>query len=86
MPTNNIISAISEIGCGDCAISELPNGYTGPCNVKTNNGSLVAVLPNPDEAFRVASYAITQEGGYGSVVVDIATGEVTHQSFECWVT
>ena len=73
----------SQIG-GDDAISYLPDAYDGITEVITRNGKLVAVLPSPGEARKVASYAITADGGYGSVVMRPSSKDITHQSFDAW--
>ncbi|MGX1201159.1 hypothetical protein [Marinobacter sp. MBR-105] len=74
-----------EIG-GEQAISSLPPGYQGHCAIVMNaNGKVIAVLPNAEEAARVARYAIRPEGGYGSVEIIAAPEQsLTHESFQDW--
>ena len=73
----------SQIG-GDDAVSYLEDAYDGITEVITMSGKLVAVLPSPGEAKKVASYAITPDGGYGSVVIHSSSKDITHQSFDDW--
>ena len=72
-----------QIG-GDDAISYLPDAYDGITEVITRNGKLVAVLPSPGEARKVASYAIKPDGGYGSVAIYPSSKDITHQTFDDW--
>lgn len=69
------------------AESSLYDGYDGPCVVEDINGKEIAVLATRRDAERVASYAITPNGGYGSVEVKAASKDhvVTHQTFTCWI-
>lgn len=80
-----IASNAPEIGM-DTAISYVSNGYLGHCAVvaAANNCSVIAVLPNEIEANSVARYAITPDGGYGSVYVEPTEKKITHSGFSDW--
>lgn len=75
-----------EIGA-DTATSLVPANYQGPCAVveASGRGLAVAVLPSSVEAYRVARYAITPDGGYGSVMVEMTERCITDQNFEDWL-
>jgi len=81
-----IISQVpNEIG-GETAISKLPRNYTGVCEVISINGISVAILPNSDEANKVATYAIKPDGGFGSVeVIKASKKKPTHDTFIDWL-
>lgn len=74
-----------EIGA-DTAISRVPNGYHGACAVIEDSGTdhVIAVLPTESVANSVANYAITPDGGYGSVIVEPSTAPITHRTFDEW--
>ena len=75
-----------QIGAHE-AISTVPDNYTGTCKVIEDNGvnRIIAVLPTVEEAIKVASYAITPDGGFGNTRVEAAPGiELTHQNFNEW--
>lgn len=78
--------APSELG-GHTAISQVPGTYKGVCSVieASGSGRIVAVLSSFAEACRVARYAISAEGGYGSVIVDKSNLPVTHSTFDAWL-
>lgn len=70
------------------AISKLPYGYNGACRVEDGNGFVLGVLPNKEEAYSVARYAIFPDGGYASpVTVYKAKPEdkITHMTLEDWI-
>ncbi|KXS55610.1 MAG: hypothetical protein AWU57_59 [Marinobacter sp. T13-3] len=72
---------------GDTAAEAVPDGYTGACAVVPVSGSdnVIAVLPSLNEARRVARYAKTPDGGYGSVVIEATSQPVTHETLEDWI-
>ncbi len=74
-----------EIG-GDGAISYVDKSYIGNCEVIVADGSSrsIAILPNLEEAERVACYAITPDGGYSSTEVHSTKLSVTNKSFNDW--
>lgn len=76
----------TEIG-GDTATSMVRSTYQGACAVieASGSGRVIAVLPSGAEANRVARYAITPAGGYGSVLVEETDQAVTHPNLESWV-
>ncbi|MBW4979918.1 hypothetical protein ABWH88_09560 [Marinobacter adhaerens] len=74
-----------EIG-GDMATSYLPVGYSGRCAIVADSDSkVIAVLSSGIEAFRVAAYAITPDGGYGSVNIQPTELGETHESLLDWI-
>lgn len=75
-----------EIG-GDTASSMVRSTYHGACAVIEASGTerVIAVLSSGVEAYRLARYAITPAGGYGSVVVEETDQAVTHPNLESWV-
>ncbi len=73
-----------QIG-GDTATSYVREGYVGTCEIKTENDCSVAILPTLKEAVSVACYAITPDGGYGSVEVHPSTLAITHSDFMDWL-
>lgn len=75
-----------EIG-GHVAVSDVPENYDGTCIVYEDNGSdrMIAVMPSYEEARRVAHYAVSVDGGFGSVRVSAAPGVTpTHGNFNDW--
>ena len=75
-----------EIG-GDMATSYLPVGYSGRCAIVTeSDAKVIAVLSSGIEAFRIAAYAITPDGGYGSVRIYPTQEEQTHASLCEWIS
>ncbi|MGX1201015.1 hypothetical protein [Marinobacter sp. MBR-105] len=75
-----------EIGA-DTAVSHVPTDYEGPCAVVQSQSSanVIAVLPSVMEASRVAGYAISPSGGYGSVYVEPTDLAVTCLALEEWL-
>ena len=73
-----------QIG-GDTAISYVEKGYVGACEIKTDNGFSIAVLPTLEEAISVARYAIKPDGGYGSVEIHSSSLAITHSNFMNWL-
>ena len=72
---------------GEIAHSLVPDDYRGACKVVQDNLSdeVIVVLPSRQEAYRAARYAITPDGGYGSVRVTPAPdGRITCETFEAW--
>jgi len=69
---------------GHEATSNVPDRYQGACKLIDNSeDKVMTVLPNKDEAFSAASYAITPDGGYCSVVVEAAReSEITHPGWQ----
>ncbi|MCP5213373.1 MAG: hypothetical protein H6998_20845 [Hahellaceae bacterium] len=81
-----IIAQTADAIGGDNAVSRVNEAYTGGCEVVTCNDETIAILPNYIEARAVAAYAITSDGGYGSVIVVEAPGkQITHSSFNDWL-
>tara|TARA_Y100001933_G_scaffold264813_1_gene332787 strand:+ start:6388 stop:6642 length:255 start_codon:yes stop_codon:yes gene_type:complete len=75
-----------EIGA-DTAVSHVPTDYKGPCAVvqSQTSANVIAVLPSVMEANRVARYAISPSGGYGSVYVEPTDLAVTCLTLEAWL-
>jgi len=81
-----IIAENSNLIGGDNAVFDVDESYSGHCEVLTFNDDTVAVLPNYKEARAVATYAISPDGGYESViVVEAPNKKVSHQSFDEWI-
>lgn len=79
-----IAQVADEIG-GTAATSYLPPNYSGRCAVLSQSSfDTIAILPNGLEAFRVAAYAITPDGGFGSVEIQPSLECETHKSFMDW--
>jgi hypothetical protein len=76
-----------EIG-GHQENSYIKEGYIGRCEIKIENDpdTILAVLPNLNEAIAVARYAITPDGGYGSVEVHPSEIDITHSDFMDWLS
>lgn len=75
-----------EIGAHS-AVTDVPEEYSGSCALFSSSGrdQVIAVFPCSEDAFRAARYAITPDGGYGSVYVSAAPGaKPTHESFDDW--
>ncbi len=87
VPEANSLIAESQWQVGaETAVSTLSKGYVGPCRIITVNDELVAVMPNKKEAFKVAQYAMSPGGGFGSVIVEEGSEqEITHLSIEGWL-
>lgn len=86
---NQILVAMNplEIG-GDTAISDLPEEYKGKVQVvRDGDVDVIAVMPNVESGLSVARYAITPNGGFGSVFVLPAPAEmqVTENNFMEWL-
>lgn len=81
-----VIAQVADQIGGDTAKSYLPSGYSGRCAIVTESGSdVIAVLSNGIEALRVAAYAITPDGGYGSVGIHPTQKDETHSSLLDWI-
>lgn len=81
-----VIAQIADQIGGDLATSFLPEGYSGHCAIVTESTSdVIAVLSSGIEAFRVAAYAITPDGGYGSVGIHPTQEDETHTSLLDWI-
>lgn len=81
-----VIAQVADQIGGDVATSYLPAGYTGHCAiVAESNSDVIAVLSSGIEAFRVAAYAITPDGGYGSVSIHPTQLDETHESLLDWI-
>jgi hypothetical protein len=66
----------------DCQVNE---NYVGRCEVKTFNDVLVGIFPNLEVGISIARYAITPDGGYGSVeIIECSEKIITHESFDDW--
>lgn len=80
-----ISSSPMDVG-GHCAVSTVKEGHEGPCSVHDTNDKLIAALPNYAEAEKVARYAITPDGGYGSAYISEskASEPITHNTFDEW--
>jgi hypothetical protein len=74
-----------EIG-GEVVTSSVPDGHKGPYEIVSESGGhSVAVLQDWSQARRVACYAITQDGGFGSVEIRTTDELSTHDTFEDWL-
>lgn len=79
-----IIEEPQQIG-GHTVSSYLPEAYDGACRIVSSNSESIAVLPNTLEAYKVAGFAITPNGGYGSVDIEPALiDDVTVKTFDEW--
>ena len=84
---NKIIAQLAlEVG-EHTAESNMPRDYVGACAVvsASDGKRVIAVLPSQTEASRVAAYAITPDGGFGSVFVRVSDAVCTHESFVDWL-
>lgn len=75
-----------EIG-GETVTSYIPKHYLGKMSIMDDNGTkVIAVMPTVEEGLRVAKYATSPDGGYGSVSI-FAAGEerITHATFMDWL-
>ena len=65
----------------------IPADYTGACSViaASDGTSVIAVLPSLAEANRVAKYATSPDGGFGSVYIKQTDGACTHLSVQDWL-
>jgi len=71
---------------GNESISFVDDNYRGPVKVVTPKHNVVAILPDLEEALRVAEHAITPLGGHGSVYLLPAKGETpTDFTYVDWV-
>ena len=81
-----VIAQVADQIGGEVATSYLHPGYIGHCAiVAESNSDVIAVLSNGIEAFRVAAYAITPNGGYGSVSIHPTHLDQTHESLLDWI-
>ena len=78
-----IATTPDEIG-GEQAVSFLPNGYQGACRITAGN-TVIAVTPDTTQAFRIAGYAITPDGGFTHVCVSACDDAATHLTLEDWI-
>lgn len=53
--------------------------------LELNTGRQVAILPSMSMARRVASYAVSVNGGYGDVLIRESSENPTHLSFDAWL-
>jgi len=84
--SGTVIAQVADQIGGEAATSYLPAGYTGHCAiVAESNSDVIAVLSSGIEAFRVAAYAITPDGGYGSVSIHPTQLDETHESLLDWI-
>jgi hypothetical protein len=75
-----------EIG-GETVISELPDGYEGPCAVVLDNyhNDLICAFQHVNDAIASAIYVTKPDGGYCSIlVVPCCEDQITHKDFEDW--
>ncbi|MCD1649701.1 hypothetical protein [Marinobacter adhaerens] len=84
--SGTVIAQVADQIGGEVATSYLPAGYTGHCTIVAESTSdAIAVLSSGIEAFRVAAYAITPDGSYGSVSIHPTQLDETHESFLDWI-
>lgn len=83
--TSRIVARTDDEINSCCAIVHYDDSYAGRvCVIRLDE--VVAVLPNPIEALKVAAFAITPNGGFGSVALLAAENEFpTHDSFVQWL-
>ena len=83
--TSRIVARTDDEINSCCAIVHYDDSYAGRvCVIRLDE--VVAVLPNPIEALKVAAFAITPNGGFGSVALLAAKNEFpTHNSFVEWL-
>lgn len=70
------------------AITDQLEEYEGIVQVVSqSDGEVIAVMPNAEEGFKVANFAITPIGGFGSVDVLPAASDmaVTELNFMAWL-
>lgn len=83
-PTPSLLHQHPEEIGGHQSLSYLQENYSGRCSVN-DNGKVIAVLPNPGEAKRVAIYATSPDGGSTIVAVYPTDAPCTHMTFEDWL-
>lgn len=54
--------------------------------VELSTGRQMAILPSMSMARRIASYAVSVNGGYGDVLISETSEKTTHLSFDAWLT
>jgi hypothetical protein len=74
-----------EVG-GEVVQTFIQDGYEGACSVFSfSSDELIACVSSVSEAYKIACYAISPDGGYGSVVVKpCKASKVTHNNFYEW--
>jgi hypothetical protein len=82
-----IHEAPAEIGAHTVETS-LPSDYLGSCAIiqTSDRRTVIAIVPNFIEACRIAKYAITPDGGYGSVSIESTGNDCTHDSYLSWLS
>ena len=74
MPSSNLIKHTVRQGWqGNCEV----------CNLLTL--TILAVVPNVRAAIDIAEYAVSDEGGYMSVIIGESFREVTHTTAIEWI-
>jgi len=82
---SRVVASLADDIDGYQAIAHFSPNYGGAVCVITLK-EVIAVLPNVEEALKVAAYAITPSGGYGSVSMLEAIHEFpTHRTFQEWL-
>ena len=74
---------------GGTLFTSVPSDYDGACIVLDisvpSKQEPLAVLPSNKEARMLAFVAITPDGGFSEVLVEVTDNPVTHQSFMDWL-
>jgi hypothetical protein len=74
-----------EIG-GHVVETSLSLNHDGRCAIVSGSGNqVIAIVPSFSEACRIAKYAVTPDGGYGSVRIESSVHECTDDSFQGWI-
>lgn len=81
----HVVAMATIVFGGETIESFLPDNYEGAVKVASASDcgeAVIAVLPNFAEAWRVAAYAMSPDGGYGSVELHaVSMDQVTHADF-----
>ncbi|WP_286241118.1 hypothetical protein [Neptuniibacter halophilus] len=86
MPEEKVIAREPEQVGGHTAVSKVSDGYDDTCVILSVNGDYITSTPDYRVARQIAGYAITPNGGYGSVVIEERPGiRPDALTFERWL-
>ncbi len=78
-----------NMATGGTFYTSVPDDHDGSCNVLDVSSpdcqESLAVLPNNKEALLLAFVAISPDGGYAKVLIEVSDNPVTHQSYGDWL-
>jgi len=81
-----VISKTHDCIGGEVAITNLPVSFKGKVEVVSLNGESIAVTKNMALGSKISSYAITPDGGYGSVRIIKTKKKINVNNFEEWLS